>query len=78
MDHIKKVIDKFPERDRKRVKATLRKLYLGEVSTLDIKKLKGREDIFRIRIGNIRVIYQQKGSVIVILTIGRRNDTTYN
>ena len=77
MDYIKKVIDKFPDRDRKRVKVALRKLYLGEVATLDIKKLKGRKDIFRIRVGNIRVIYQQKDGVIIILTISRRSDTTY-
>ncbi len=43
---------------------------------LDIKKLKGSEDVFRLRIGKIRIIYQIKHDDLLILVIsaGARGD----
>jgi len=32
---------------------------------LDIKKLKGNEDVFRLRIGKIRIIYQIKNDDLI-------------
>lgn len=41
------------------------------------KSLKGRKDIFRVRKGDVRIIYRiQKGEVF-ILAIERRSEKTY-
>ncbi|MFH1841316.1 MAG: hypothetical protein ABH800_00965 [Candidatus Nealsonbacteria bacterium] len=78
MDKIKKALKKLTEKERKEIKNILIKLKSRCIGDLDTKKLKGRDDIFRIRKGKIRIIYKlnKKGSVF-ILSIERRNDTTY-
>jgi mRNA interferase RelE/StbE len=44
------------------------------VKLFDVKKLKGTERVFRIRIGDWRIIYEvhMKESMIVVLEIGSR------
>lgn len=39
---------------------------------LDIKKLKGSVDVFRLRIGKIRIIYQINEKDLIILVISAR------
>lgn len=78
MDKIEKALGKFSEKERAWVKTILRQLQAGEVSGLWIKKLKIREDVFRIRKGRIRIIYRKdSGNKIFILTIDRRKEDTY-
>ena len=70
---------KLTGKERQKVKEILIKLSREQLSGLDLKKLKGRNDIFRIRQGQMRIIYRQdqKGGIFV-LAIERRSDTTYN
>ena len=78
MDKITKALQKLTEKERKKIKAVLTKLMDGETTGLDIKKLKDRNDIFRVRIGDIRIIYRtDPKEKIVVLTIARRNEKTY-
>ena len=44
---------------------------------LDLKKLKGRNDIYRIRKGKIRIIYRVDNKQIYLLAIERRSENTY-
>jgi len=44
---------------------------------LNIKKLKGHNDIFRVRKGNIRIIYHLESGKIKLLAIMRRNEKTH-
>lgn len=39
-----------------------------------IEKLKGYENIFRLRIGNYRIVYRKKAKEIYIILIGHRKD----
>ena len=50
----------------------------GETGGLGHKKLKGRDDIFRVRKGSLRIIYRTdaKGKIFV-LAIERRREDTY-
>jgi len=79
MDKIQKALEKLTLKEKKKVKEILIKLKNQQLKGLDIKKLKGREDIFRVRKGQIRIVYKtdSKGSIF-ILTIERKSDTTYN
>lgn len=68
----KKFIDKLPVNERKRVVAAIERLPNGE----DIKKLKGYDDLLRLRVGNYRIIYTvDNGRLIVfVIDIDNRGD----
>jgi mRNA-degrading endonuclease RelE of RelBE toxin-antitoxin system len=79
VDKIQKALDKLTAKEKEAVKDFLRKLKTRQLEKLDIKKLKGKNDIFRVRKGSIRIIYQDKAkNGIFVLTIERRNSNTYN
>ena len=78
MDKIKKVLQKLTPKERRWTKEKLRQLETGQKTNLDIKKLKGRNDIFRVRKGNIRIIYRtDDDGELFILTIEKRKENTY-
>jgi len=78
MDKIKKVLQKLTPKERRWTKEILRQLETGQKTNLDIKKLKGRNDIFRVRKGNIRIIYRtDDDGELFILTIEKRKENTY-
>jgi len=69
---------KLTEKERKKIKEILAQLKNRQTENLNIKKLKGRDDVFRIRKGEIRIIYRTDiKNNILILSIERRSDTTY-
>ena len=61
VDRVQKAIDKMTVKEKAAVKDVLSLLEKRQLENLDIKKLKGKDDIFRARKGNIRIIYQDKG-----------------
>jgi len=77
MDKISKALKKLSAQEKKEVKTILEKIKLGELNGFDIKKLKGKDNIFRIRKGSIRIIFL-KDKDISVLAIERKNDNTYN
>lgn len=78
MDKTSKALQKLSVEEREKIKFILVRLRSGQTVSLDIKKLKGRHDIFRLRKGKIRIIYRlgEKGE-IYLLSIERRSDNTY-
>jgi len=77
MDKITKALNNLTAKEKERIKNIIITLQSGRFDNLDIKKLKGSSDIFRARIGNMRIIYQVRNKQIFILQIGRRKETTY-
>ncbi len=61
----KKFIDKLPVNERKRVVSAIECLPNGE----DIKKLKGHDDLLRLRIGDYRIIYTVDGGKLIVFVI---------
>ncbi len=79
MDKIAKALKKLTSGEKEIVKTILIKINCRDFSGLDLKKLKGRQDIYRIRKGKIRIIFLiDKNKKISVLTIERKNDNTYN
>ncbi len=79
MDKIEKALNKLSDKEKKIVQTILEQLHNKQLRNLDIKKLKGRNDIYRVRKGKIRIIYRIDDlGKIFILAIERRTDTTYN
>ena len=58
MDKISKALKKFTPKERIWVKFVLGNIQSNNFQGLDIKKLKGWDDIFRVRKGDIRIIYK--------------------
>lgn len=77
MDKLTKLLKKLSAKERERLEEVLALLISGETSSLDIKKLKGTDDVYRARIGNVRVIFQKQGAEILILEVSRRDESTY-
>lgn len=78
MDKITKALQKLSKKEQGRIKVVLEKLSAGNSSEMDIKQLKGQSDIFRVRSGDIRIIYQKdKKNKIFVLAVARRNEKTY-
>lgn len=77
MDKIQKALQKLNEKERNQIKQILEQLSTGNFSDFEIKKLKGKEDIFRVRKGDFRIIYRVKERKIFILVVERRRENTY-
>jgi mRNA interferase RelE/StbE len=78
MGKIEKQLRKIPERYRERVFVAIERLMMRDFSALDRKQLRGYENIFRIRVGNYRIIYHDDGEEILLKAIRRRDETTYH
>ena len=77
MDRIDKALRRLTPKEKGHVKELAKTLQLGRFSGLNIKKLKIGNDIFRVRKGRIRIIYQVRDNQIFILKITFRKEDTY-
>jgi mRNA-degrading endonuclease RelE of RelBE toxin-antitoxin system len=77
MDKIQTALNKLSKKERGQIKIILIKLNSGSFKGLDVVKLKGRTDIFRMRSGKLRVIFRLRDKTISILAIERRSEKTY-
>ena len=79
MDKIVKALQKLLPKDRKLIKEILLLIKSNSLSSLDLKKLKNCDNIFRVRVGKLRIIFQKKDNgEYFILTVEKRSDKTYN
>ena len=78
MNKIQKALQKFDESERIALKKIIVQIKSGNFSNLDLKKLKGYDNVFRVRKGKFRVIFSLDNNKTTLIAIGRRNDTTYN
>ena len=65
----KKFIDKLPKNERIRVVSAIMRLPDGE----DIKRLKGHDDLLRLRVGSYRIVYTVDNGKCIVLVIGAEN-----
>jgi len=77
MDRIQKSLKRLSEKERELVKKILEQLVEGQTQGLDVQKLKGSEEIYRIRKGDLRIIFMRKEKSIFVLAIERRSEKTY-
>ncbi|MEK7651464.1 MAG: hypothetical protein AAB377_02980 [Patescibacteria group bacterium] len=78
MDRIAKELGKLTVKEREKLKKLLNKIQQGKFLGLDLKKLRGGGDIFRIRKGSMRIIFRILGNGdVFILAVERRAEKTY-
>ena len=64
-----KFIDRLPLNEKKRIVAAIELLPNGE----DIKKLKGHNDLLRLRVGEYRIIYTVDHGELIVMVIDAGN-----
>ena len=70
-----KQLKKLPREDQKRVAAAI--MALGETPySRGVRKLSGYDDVFRIRVGNYRILFSVSEAelIVIVLKIGHRRD----
>jgi len=77
VDRIEKALRRLSQKERKQIKSIFEQISSGDLRGLDVKKLKGREDIFRVRKGDIRIMYRVSSGRVFVLAIERRSEKTY-
>lgn len=78
MDKIDKALVKLTKKQRDQLFTKFNLLCIGQFEGLNIKKMKGYRNLYRLRVGNVRLIYKQTvGKQPVIMYIGKRDDQTY-
>ena len=77
MDKIDKALSRLTFKEKERMKDIIKALQLGRFDNMDIKKLKGFKDVFRVRKGELRIVYQLLGRRIIILKVDKRKEDTY-
>lgn len=78
VDRIQKTLLKLSAKERKEVFNILEAILSGRLERLDVKKLAGNTDVYRVRKGKVRVIFLlSKTEDPQILAIERRSDNTY-
>lgn len=68
----------MPDKDRQKMIEILKKIRARDFSGLDFKKLAGRDDIYRVRHGDFRIIFHLIRQDVNILTVEKRDHATYN
>lgn len=77
MNKIEKFLRKLDKKNRIPIKNLIGEIRNKRFEGLDNKKLKGFNDIFRVRKGKTRIIYQKIDGEISILAVDKRDDDTY-
>ncbi len=66
-----------PSRDRIRIERAVNALGTDAESGLDIRKLVGIEDGYRMRVGDWRILFAREGGRIIIITAVRHRREAY-
>lgn len=77
MPTLKKLLAKFDLKERQTLEFLIEKIISLDWYGLDVKKLQGYQDFFRLRKGKLRVIFVKNRDSILIAAIERRNKKTY-
>jgi mRNA-degrading endonuclease RelE of RelBE toxin-antitoxin system len=76
-DKIKKLLAKLSKNEQELIKLLLLRIKLDDTKGLDIKQLRGHEDLYRVRKGRLRIVYRKTAKEFIVLRIDRRNEKTY-
>lgn len=79
VDRIGKAFEKMSTKERKAVQEVIGRIVAGDLNGLDVQKLKGWSDAYRVRKGNFRIIFRLIDQTHpILLDVQRRSDTTYS
>ncbi len=74
MDKIKKFLSKLTKSERALIKVILEDVLTLNLQNYDVKPLRGYKGFFRLRRGNIRIIFTKEGKTGTIIAIDYRKN----
>ena len=77
MDRNQKFLKLLNQKEFDSVQGALLAIISGDTSSLLSKKLSGYPNLYRVRVGSIRIIYVAHADYSEVLFVGRRNEKTY-
>lgn len=77
MDKVQKFIRKLSKSEAERVFDVIKRIQAGELSALDVHKLKGDSDRYRVRLGRVRILFTKISTRNEITRVEFRSDHTY-
>ncbi len=77
MDKIDKFLAKLNATESLKVLRAIDNILSRKTTDYDVKKLKGYQNVYRVRIGSIRILYTQLENDIEVIDLGHRNEKTY-
>ncbi|MDO8522637.1 MAG: hypothetical protein Q7S08_05160 [bacterium] len=77
MHRIDKFLARLDVKLRQKVLDIAERIKNGDFSGLDMRKLKGSQDVYRVRVGRVRIKFIMDASGIRVLNIDNRNENTY-
>lgn len=78
MNKIEKFIRKLSEEQREYILFILERIRKGDLSNFDVKKLRGRDQEYRVRKGNIRIMFKRTETGFDVTDIQWRGSKTYH
>ena len=72
-NNAKKQIRKLPQLIQLAIGKKIREMS-AEQENLQIKKLAGRIDTYRERVGSYRIVYQQQSGIVIVVAVQHRKD----
>ncbi|PID84297.1 hypothetical protein CSB09_01605 [Candidatus Gracilibacteria bacterium] len=72
MDKIQKFLKKLSAKEIQILLYLLEKIKAGDTNDLDTKKLRGRENLYRVRKGKIRIIFRKEREKLIIIDVNYR------
>lgn len=77
MDKVKKAIAKLPKEYKAQFDLLMLKLWARDLVRLNLIKLKGYKDLYRVRKGRLRVIFKMAEGNIEVVQVDLRSEKTY-
>jgi mRNA-degrading endonuclease RelE of RelBE toxin-antitoxin system len=75
-DKIKKILAKLSPKERETIQLLILRIKLNDTVDLDIKHLKDHNNLFRVKKGSIRIVYERNKTNIKVIRIDRCNEKT--
>ena len=77
MEKIDKFLAKLSRKERDRIEPIIEGIIRGDTFGLDVRKLRGRTDEYRVRVGPIRIQYIKTSVRNIITSVEFRGNNTY-
>lgn len=77
-DKVAKLLQKLPPKQLRLLLAVIQKIVTKNLGGLDVKALKGHQELYRVRVGNYRIIFTKiNGQEPRIISVAKRDEKTY-
>jgi len=77
MDKKEKFLNKIPLHDKIKILEAIDCILAGNIVLLDIIKLKGFDNHFRVRVGNYRIKFEKHTTFNKVIEVSKRDNNTY-